>query len=254
MPSPLPFGDVRAALARIAALARVAAGSRCAVCRAWGADARHGLCGFCARRVAAPRTRCDGCARPLPPPSSPDAAGRCGPCQRAAPPWSRVVAGVDYGHPWDRLLAGFKFGDRPGFADVLAAPLLARLRESGVDAGLRVLPVPLARGRLRERGYNQSWELARRLARALALEARADALVRLRDTAHQLHLPRAERSANVADAFLCAPAQAAWVRGARDALVDDVLTTGATARAATRALRAAGALEVELWVAARTPG
>jgi predicted amidophosphoribosyltransferase len=137
---------------------------------------------------------------------------------------------------------------------VLAAPLLARLREGDVDAALRVLPVPLARGRLRERGYNQSWELARRLARALALEARADALVRLRETARQLHLPRGARGANVVDAFVLAPAHAAWVRGARVALVDDVLTTGATARAATRALQAAGAREVELWVAARTPG
>jgi ComF family protein len=190
-----------------------------------------------------------------------------------------VVAGVDYGHPWDALLAGFKFDDRVGLAGVLAAPLLARLRDAGVDAGtgdarasgragdagagacvrqagagVRVLPVPLARARLRERGYNQSWELARRLARALGLEARADALVRLRDTARQLHLPRAGRGANVADAFVVAPAHAAWVRGAHVALVDDVLTTGATARAATRALRAAGAREVELWVAARTPG
>jgi predicted amidophosphoribosyltransferase len=113
--------------------------------------------------------------------------------------------------------------------------------------------VPLARERLRERGYNQSWELARRLARSLALPARADALFRLRDTGHQLQLDRAARHANLRDAFVVSPRHAAWVRGAAVALVDDVLTTGATAHAATLALLAAGAADVRLWVVARTP-
>jgi ComF family protein len=111
----------------------------------------------------------------------------------------------------------------------------------------------LSRERLRERGYNQSWELARRLARALALEARADALFRVRDTGHQLGLHRSERAKNLHGAFVVTPHHAAWVRGARIALVDDVLTTGATAHAATRALRAAGVRDVQVWVVARTP-
>jgi predicted amidophosphoribosyltransferase len=75
----------------------------------------------------------------------------------------------------------------------------------------------------------------------------------VRDTGHQLGLARAARSANLQGAFVVTPANATWVRGARIALVDDVLTTGATAHAATRALRAAGAREVQVWVVARTP-
>ena len=163
-----------------------------------------------------------------------------------------MVAGVAYGYPWDRALADLKFHQRLEPASALLRPLLSRLTdERGGD--LRVVAVPLSRERLRERGYNQSWELARRLARALSLEARADALFRVRDTGHQLGLHRAARGANLKGAFVVTPRHAAWVRGARIALVDDVLTTGATAHVATRTLRAAGAREVQVWVVARTP-
>ena len=135
-------------------------------------------------------------------------------------------------------------------------PLRARL--PGAAPGLSraahdcaCVPVPLARERLRERGYNPAWELARRLAREAGLEACADALFRVRDTGHQLGLPRRARSANLRDAFVVAPHRAGWVRGAHLALVDDVMTTGATAEAAVRALLAAGAADVRVWVVAR---
>ncbi len=135
---------------------------------------------------------------------------------------------------------------------ILLQPLLDRLQaEHGGD--VRVVAVPLSRERLRERGYNQSWELARRLARALDLPACPDALFRVRDTGHQLGLQRGDRARNLQGAFVVSPRHAAWVCGARIALVDDVLTTGATARAATRTLRAAGARDVQVWVVARTP-
>ena len=163
-----------------------------------------------------------------------------------------MVAGVDYGYPWDRQLADLKFHQRLDTLAALLKPLQARLQDvRGTE--VHVAAVPLSRERLRERGYNQSWELGRRLARALALEARADALFRVRDTGHQLGLHRDARGANLQGAFVVAPRHAAWVRDARIALVDDVLTTGATARAAVRALRAAGARDVQVWVVARTP-
>jgi ComF family protein len=183
----------------------------------------------------------------------PSKIARCPRCPVEPPAWCEVVAGVDYGHPWDRLLADFKFHGRVEHARTLLQPLLARLREAtpAPPPGLRLLPVPLARERLRERGYNQAWELARRLARALGAESRADALFRVRDTGHQLGLARAARRANLRGAFVLAPRHAAWVRGARLALVDDVMTTGATADAAAHALRAAGAAEVRVWVVAR---
>ena len=260
-----------ALLRREAAALRHAAGGRCAVCRGW-CDGR--LCAWCDGRFAFARERCGGCAMPMarpdhtaafeadaaPPPGHVEhpARHRCIRCRLAPPAWSRAIVGVDYGYPWDRLLADFKFHQRIDRVDVLLAPLLARLRNGAADddapSALRIVPVPLARERLRERGYNQSWELARRIARTLTLDARADALFRVRDTGHQLGLQRDARSANLRGAFVVTPRHAAWVRGASIALVDDVLTTGATARAATRTLLAAGAREVQLWAVARTPG
>lgn len=229
------------------------AGGRCVVCRGW---CQGGLCVHCDARFAFARDRCAGCALPLSPGTQAADERRCVHCRLTPPPWSRVVAGIDYGYPWDRLLADLKFHQRLEPADALLRPLLRRLQGAGddfLDGDVRVVAVPLARERLRERGYNQSWELARRLARALALDARADALFRVRDTGHQLGLHRAARGANLQGAFVVTPRHASWVRDARIALVDDVLTTGATARAATRTLMAAGAQDVQVWVVARTP-
>jgi len=219
------------------------------VCRGW---CQGGVCPPCGARFAPACELCDGCGLPLLATLAASGDTRCVRCRLAPPPWSRVVAGVAYGYPWDRALADFKFHQRLEPASALLRPLLSRLADvRGAD--LRVVAVPLSRERLRERGYNQSWELARRLARALSLGARADALFRVRDTGHQLGLHRAARGANLQGAFVVTPRHAAWVRGARIALVDDVLTTGATAHAATRTLRAAGAREVQVWVVARTP-
>ena len=250
-PSASLFGAAALRGGRLLAGWRASAGGRCIVCRGW---CDGGLCRPCHARFAPRRERCAGCALPLiaATPVGDGEDARCMRCRLAPPPWSRAVAGVDYGYPWDRALAALKFHQRLEPAAVLLGPLLARLDDvRGGD--VRVVAVPLSRERLRERGYNQSWELARRLARALALEARADALFRVRDTGHQLGLQREARGANLQGAFVATPRHAAWLRGARVALVDDVLTTGATAHAAASALRAAGAGDVQVWVVARTP-
>ncbi|OIQ86677.1 orotate phosphoribosyltransferase [mine drainage metagenome] len=108
--------------------------------------------------------------------------------------------------------------------------------------------MPLGEGRLRERGYNQAWEIARGLAATLHLRVDAAALERCRDTAAQSTLPRAARAANVRGAFT------ARIRaGARVLLVDDVMTSGCTLDAAAAALLRGGAAEVAVAVALRTP-
>jgi ComF family protein len=251
-------------------------GGRCAVCRAW---CRGALCLACEQAFAVPRARCASCAQPLAvfgrvgrlADPRVVAALHCADCRRQPPPWSVAVAACDYAPPWDALVAALKFGGRVDLAGVLV-PLVLRalaardrvdaavdeavdegLDEAGPAAPRLVVPVPIAPGRLRERGFNQAWEIARRVARARRLPACADALFRVRDTGHQLRLGRADREANLRHAFVVTPSRAARVRGARVALVDDVLTTGATAGAAARALWQAGATDVRLWVVARTP-
>ena len=216
--------------------------SQCAVCHAWPAQP---VCEACVARFAQPQPRCQGCALPVP-------AGitRCGACLRSPPPLDLCLAALPYAYPWDDLIARYKFGDRPGWSATLALLLRsAPWVEPALETAEMLLPMPLARERLRERGFNQALELARRLAPG---KVRADLLLRLRDTPAQSALPRAARLRNVRDAFAVAPGRQPLLAGRRVVLVDDVMTSGASLHAAAQALRDAGAGHVTGLVLART--
>jgi ComF family protein len=148
------------------------------------------------------------------------------------------------------LVHELKFRGRRRVAERLAEALLAEaaVRRTLHDAQV-VVPVPLHPRRRRERGFNQSGLLAQALARPSGLRVVEDALARRQDTPPQTGLSAAGRRANVAHAFVVRRRPA--VSGRIVVLVDDVLTTGATARACARALKAAGAAEVRLVTAAR---
>ena len=174
------------------------------------------------------------------------------------PDFDAAFARVDYGFPWDRLIAAFKFHAALDLAPVFAAAIVdARAQGIGGAADEEALPlivpVPLSDARLRERGYNQAWELARRVARRLGGRAEARLVLRIRDTSHQLALPPDARAGNVRGAFAVEPRRLAEVRGRSVALVDDVMTTGHTVAEIARVLKQAGATRVEVWVVARTP-
>lgn len=206
------------------------------------------MCRRCRNRFAAPRSRCPRCALPT------AQAGPCGACLRHPPAFAHAVAAADYGFPWDRLIAAFKFQDQPEWAGALADLVHEAIaRHPGLPDADCVLPVPLSAARLAERGYNQAWELARRLAARRGLPAHAGALLRLRDTPHQVGAGRDQRLHNLSAALWVPPDGARRIAGRQVALVDDVLTTGATAQAAALALHAAGAASVQVWVVARTP-
>ncbi|HSQ72775.1 MAG TPA: phosphoribosyltransferase family protein, partial [Rubrivivax sp.] len=195
------------------------------------------------------------------------AVPRCGPCGlrlgssalacgawlNEPPPFQNTFGAADYGFPWDALIAAFKFHGRAELAAVLAERLLAALRAAGAPLPRWVVPVPLAPARMAERGYNQAWELARRLGRSLGVAADAGLLWRPADQAHQADLNRAERQRNLRSAFMTDPRRRGDLQGSRVALVDDVMTTGATAREAAAALLRGGAAVVDVWVVARTP-
>lgn len=225
----------------IDAMPLLALPGQCELCRRWQ---RGRLCADCAPPT--PAERCTGCGLRLSAPGL-----RCGACQAHPLPFDGCRCAVDYAAPWDRLLIAFKYH---GQVD-LAAPLAERLRQAlspaDVEAVDLVLPVPLAAERLRERGYNQAWELARRVAAALRRPADARLLERPLARAPQAGLGRAERRRNLQGAFRVA--RPSGLAGRRVALVDDVLTTGATAAEAAQALRAAGAAAVQVWALARTP-
>ncbi|WP_374567889.1 phosphoribosyltransferase family protein [Ideonella sp.] len=217
----------------------------CGVCGTWSQPA--GLCADCLRRFAAATTRCTRCALRVPPEVS-----LCGDCIRELPLFERTVAAFDYAFPWDHAIAAFKFRGELQWSAPLARALAHAAQGHG-QAVDYVTAVPLADSRLRTRGYNQAWEIARRCAATLGLPARHDLLHRLRDTPQQMQLKRDQRDANLRGAFMPGDANARRaVQGRCVALVDDVMTTGTTANEASRALLEAGARSVHLWVLART--
>ena len=176
----------------------------------------------------------------------------CGTCLKSPPPWKAALAAVDYAHPWSGLLGRFKFHAALDLAPALAQRMLDARRADEPPPGL-LLPMPLSPSRLRERGHNQAWELARRLAMALDVEADAHWLLRVRDTPHQTALAPSQREENVRGAFAVEPRRLQATRGRDFTVVDDVMTTGASAAEATRMLLQAGAASVRVWVVARTP-
>jgi ComF family protein len=219
--------------------------SLCAVCQGWG---RGRLCAGCRAVHAAVLPRCPRCALRVP-----GAGLVCLECRRAPPPQAATVAALDYGFPWDRLVTAFKYRGAIDLAAPLAGLLADVVRGAQLEPAACVLPVPLGPQRLRERGYNQAWEIARRVARSLGLPARVDGLERWLDGEHQVGHTRDERIAALRGAFGVVPAQASRWQGRTVALVDDVMTSGATAAEASRVLLAAGAAAVQVWVVARTP-
>lgn len=148
------------------------------------------------------------------------------------------------------LIARFKFRQQAGWDGPLAA-LMQRtvLAEATLKAADWVLPIPLSDRRLSERGYNQSWLLARRLSPD---KSDTHLLLRTRDTPSQRTLPRAERLANLVGAFKVEPSRAAELVGRRVLLVDDVMTSGASLHTAARVLRQAGVSHIGALVLSRT--
>ncbi|MDH4094822.1 MAG: ComF family protein [Betaproteobacteria bacterium] len=223
---------------RFVNLAHLAFGGSCYLCRG---VADGVLCAQCDAEL--PRLEgalCPRCALPSP------AGETCGQCLAQPPAYDATVAALAYEFPCDVLVQGLKFRGELALAPLLGGLLAARLpRDARADF---ILPVPLAAARLRVRGFNQSLEIARAVAAATGCRLAPLAAERGRDTPAQLDLPLAERARNVRGAFRCA----APFAGAEVALVDDVMTTGATLAELAATLKRAGAARVVNWVVART--
>ncbi len=178
---------------------------------------------------------------------------RCGGCIRAPLPFARTVAAVDYGFPWSGLITALKFHAALDLSAALAQLLVDAVRASAAPLPQLVVPVPLGLDRQAERGMNQAWELARRVASQLQLKATSTLLLRRVETPHLADLPRDERARAIRGAFALTAGATTLLHGQDVAIVDDVMTTGATAAEAARTLQAGGAASVQLWVVARTP-
>ena len=214
------------------------ADSDCLLC---GALRAGEVCEACIEDLQQTSGSCPRCALPLP------FTQRCGACIAHAPAFDATTALFTYRFPLDRLVHRFKYAGDLAIGRWLAMRLAERVRDEPRPDAI-VVP-PTTRMRLHERGFNPAGEIAKVVAPACRAHLDLGLVVRTREQVPQAGLTRRERLANLRGAFRCASP----VRGMDVAIVDDVMTTGATADAIARELKAAGATRVRVWTVARTP-
>lgn len=255
----------------------------CRVCRRWQWGV---LCTDCLDGAELGARRCIRCALRLPGlPRLYDDDGLCQACRDAPPGFDHATAVLDYCEPWSGLIASLKFREDTAMAGVLARLMLPALtrrwhvphatshtaRPQGRQppgranspradaprwkrgAPSAIVPVPLSATRLQERGYNQAGLLAGQLGRCLRLPVWHDALIRRKDTPRLMTLDADARLEHIRQAFAVSVRHMPLLQGRHVAVVDDVLTTGATLNEVAHTLWQAGAREVSVWVVARTP-
>lgn len=219
---------------------------QCLVCGHWNPAA---VCARCLHRWAPEVPRCSRCGINLQ--GLPHLDGVCMDCEAHGPEFDRALAALDYDAPWSTLMARLKFQDAchlaPWLADRLASAWHRRPQRASV-----ILPLPISARRLQERGYNQSALVAQALGRRLQLPVAPQVLHRVKHTERLMRLNPDDRQAAISGAFAVNPALRRQVLGRHVAVVDDVMTTGATLNEAALTLREAGARSVCAWVVART--
>lgn len=219
-------------------------------CLLCGVKSRADFCNPCLNSLPhLTYDRCSVCALPV------QGWQICGACLSNPPAFDRSIAALEYAFPVDALLQRLKYGAHLAMARVLADLLIARINSPVANTVAHtvelpdfIVPMPLHSGRLRERGFNQALELARRVSKKTGVPLLSDACQRIRNTPSQTGLPWKEREQNIRGAFTCE----AELDGKHVAMLDDVMTTGATLNELAKVLRKRGATQVSGWVVART--
>ena len=210
----------------------------CLLCQAASGD--QPLCAACARELPAAAAACPRCALPG------ESGLECGACIADPPHYDASCAAFAYAYPVNALIHALKYESQLALAGLFAQALHRRI--GAAHCADLIVPLPLHPLRLAERGFNQAAEIAKVLSRLCAIPVNAQLARRVRHTAPQTLLPWRERAGNMRHAFACDEDLA----GLRVAVIDDVMTTGATLGEFARTLKQSGAARVENWVVART--
>lgn len=221
----------------------------CLLCSATADHPNLAICVACEADLPWLESRCSCCALPLP-----STGLHCGECQRRQPAFNHVQAPWRYHFPIDALITRFKHQAQWPLGHLLTQLLAEHLRYSfgeGLSRPELLLPVPLAKQRQRLRGFNQAQMISQWLSRQLSIAYSPNALVRSLNTPPQQGLDAKQRRRNLRQAFSLPKPE--LIAGKHVALVDDVLTTGATADTLAQLLLRAGAKQVDVYCLARTP-
>ena len=197
--------------------------------------------GCCADLPARRPGLCLGCGAPV------RATAACSRCFPRPPAFDHCIAGCGYRYPVDRMIKKLKYQARLDTLRCLSQPLLERIALETVELPDCLVPTPLHRARRYSRGFNQSREIARVLAQTLRLPVDDRLVQRHKATRQQFELPPEQRISNVKDVFSITKSNSY----SRVAIVDDVLTTGATANELARLLKRNGSEHVQVWCLAR---
>jgi ComF family protein len=223
----------------------------CILCGAAGDDGLD-ICAGCRADLPALGIACVRCALPLPDAvlATVDGAGPvCGGCRHKPPPFTRTLAAYRYEQPLPALVGGFKFQRRLNMLRLAGLLLAQALQAADAQRPDAIVPVPLHRRRLRQRGYDQALELARGVGSTLDLPVLDGCVARDRATPPQAELDANARKRNVRGAFQATMS----LDGPHIAVLDDVVTTASTVTEVARVLLGAGARRVDVWCLARTP-
>lgn len=222
--------------------------SRCLMCGRPGRDGAD-LCGHCHQQLPFNQTACTQCALPLPPGIG--NAAVCGRCQKKPPHYDQAFSVFSYQQPVIWLIQQMKFNGKLVHARLLGE-LLAEcecVASMSVNESVCILPVPLFKKRLSQRGFNQSIELARALSKKTGWPMELNKVVRVRETSAQTGLDAKARRKNIRGAFAVVEALA----HKHVVLIDDVVTTGSTVNELARVLKKAGVEKITVLSLARAP-
>ena len=211
------------------------------------ASGQIALCPACQQNLQYNHFACKTCAEPLPSMAGNHSAQQCGKCLKKRPHFDYVISPYLYEPPISTLISRFKYHADLGAGNILATLLAGYLQKYVVELPDCIIPVPLHPSRLRQRGFNQSLELSRPLAKQLSIPLLNDICTRQRKTDSQKGLNEKQRQKNIRGAFSMGkplPYQ-------RIAIVDDVMTTGNTVNELAKTLRLAGAKNIQIWSVCR---
>ncbi|PSJ18045.1 ComF family protein [Nitrosomonas supralitoralis] len=187
-----------------------------------------------------PYNHCPVCLWPVP------TSEICGACLNKPPAFTRTIATLRYAFPVDALIRALKYQANLSLASILGNLLIKKLKITNIIPDV-IIPMPLHPIRLRERGFNQAMEISRHISKPMGIVVLPDSCTRIKHTPSQAGLPWKDRQKNIRNAFKCK----IDLSGKHVALVDDVMTTGATLNELAQVLRQHGAIEISNWVIAR---